>query len=103
MRIHFERGGGFAGIRLKSDVDTASLPPDDAKVIEELVKEAHLEDLPAVSRASAKARDTFEYLVSVEDGGNQVSVRMTDGAIPPSVQPLIARLLTLAKNPRPSA
>ena len=48
MRIHFERVGEFAGIRLKEDVDTDTLAPEEAKAWQALVEKAQLPDPPIV-------------------------------------------------------
>ncbi|PYJ51563.1 MAG: hypothetical protein DME69_03715 [Verrucomicrobia bacterium] len=53
--------------------------------------------------AGGRTRDSFEYWVTVEDGGKRSSVRMTDETLPPSATPLIDRLLALAKKPKPSS
>ena len=103
MRIHFERVGGFAGIRLKADVDTDALPPEEAKSWQALVEKAQLGQIRQSSRAGGRTRDSFEYWLTVEDGGKRSSVRMTDETLPPSASPLIDRLLALAKKPKPSS
>jgi hypothetical protein len=103
MRIHFKRAGGFAGIQLKGDVDTDTLPPEEAKSWEALVEKAQLGQIRQLSGAGGRIRDSFEYWVTVENGGKQSSVRMTDETLPPSATPLIDRLLALAKKPKPSS
>ena len=101
MRIHFERVGGFAGIRLKADVDTDTLPPEEAKSWQALVEKAQLGQIRQSSGADSRTRDSFEYWLTVEDGEKWSSVRLTDEMLPPSAMPLIDRLLALAKKPRP--
>jgi hypothetical protein len=103
MRIEFERVGGFAGIRLSASIDTEALPPEEAKSWQALVEKAHLGQIRQSSRAGGRTRDSFEYLLTVEDGGKRSSVRMTDETLPPSASPLIDRLLALAKKPKPSS
>ena len=100
MRIHFERAGGFAGIRLKAEVDTDQLSSEEAKSLQALVENAKLGEVPQVSRLGGRTRDAFEYWLTVEEDGKRHSVRLTDEIIPPSVQPLITRLLALAKKPK---
>jgi hypothetical protein len=101
MRIHFERVGGFAGIRLKEDVDTDTLTPEEASLLQALVEKAQLGQIRQSFGAGGRTRDSFEYWGTVEDGGKQSSVRMTDETLPPSATPLIDRLLALAKKPKP--
>ncbi len=102
MRIQFERVGGFAGIRLKTEVDTDQLSPEEAKSLQELVEQAKLSDVRQAPRAASNVRDAFEYWLTVQDKEKRHSLRMTDGTIPASVQPLVTRLLALAKKPKAS-
>ena len=101
MRIHFERVGGFARIRLKEDVDTDTLPPEEAKSWQALVEKAQLGQIRQSSGADSRTRDSFEYWLTVEDGGKRSSVRLTDETLPRTAMPLIDRLLALAKKPKP--
>jgi hypothetical protein len=40
MRISFERSGGFAGIIRTTNIDTATLPPNECKQVSELIQSA---------------------------------------------------------------
>ena len=100
MRIEFERVGGFAGIRLSASIDTEALPPEEAKSWQALVEKAQLGQM---RQSGGRTRDSFEYWLTVEEGGKRSSVRMTDETLPPSATPLIDRLLALAKKPKPSS
>lgn len=101
MRIEFERVGGVAGIRLRRSIDTDVLPPEEAKSWQALVEKAQLGQMRQSSRADSRTRDSFEYWLTVKDGGKRSSVRMTDETLPPSATPLIDRLSALAKKPKP--
>ncbi len=103
MRIEFERVGGVAGIRLRGSIDTDVLPPEEAKSWQALVEKAQLGHMRQSSRAGGRTRDSFEYWLTVKNGGKRSSVRMTDETLPPSATPLIDRLLALAKKPKPSS
>jgi hypothetical protein len=100
MRIHFERVGGFAGIRLKADVDTDALSPEEAKSWQALVEKAQLGRIRQSSGADSRTRDSFEYWLTVKP--ERVSLT-TDETLPPSASPLIDRLLALTKKPKPSS
>jgi hypothetical protein len=72
MRIALTRSGGFAGITLHREIDTAQLPPDRRRVIEQLAARARAE------RASPNAEaDAFEYEVTI-DGARY----LVDGSSP---------------------
>jgi hypothetical protein len=103
MRIHFERVGGFAGIRLRADVDTDTLPAEEAKSWQALVEKAQLGQIHQSSGADSPIRDAFEYWLTVEDGGKRSQVRMSEDTLPPSAMPLIERLVALAKKPKSSS
>lgn len=100
MRVHFERIGGFAGIRLKADVDTEAMSAEDSKTLRTLVDNAQLHNVGGSPHRGVSKPDTFEYVVTVEDDGKRTSARMTDGTMPSSVQPLVSHLLALARKPK---
>jgi hypothetical protein len=100
MRIHFERAGGFAGIRLKAAIDTEALPEDEAKSLEALVEKAQLSELRPPPRTQSRVRDAFEYSLTIEDQGKRYSAHVTDEGIPAAAQPLFDRLVAAAKRPR---
>jgi hypothetical protein len=61
MRISLLRSGGFAGITLRREIDTAQLPADKRRVVEQLASRARVE------RASPNAEaDAFEYEISID-------------------------------------
>jgi len=101
MRIHFKRSGGFSGIRLAADIDTDSLPPEEARSIEALVDKSDLFHIPKEGRIPGKTRDGFEYLLKLEVKGKRHTVRLAEEAVPASVQPLIDRLLPFTRNQTP--
>src|SRR2546425_7633629 len=57
MQVHFERSGGFAGLRISHDVDSANLPPEEASELSKLIETAHFFELPAVLRATLPRAD----------------------------------------------
>lgn len=98
MRIELVRTGGVAGVTLRCAVDTADLPAADAADLEQLVSAA---DLPAVAARPAippRGADRFQYDLTVDDGETRHAVRVRDGDLPPSLRPLIDRLLALARR-----
>ena len=98
MHIHFERVGGFAGIRLKADIDTDTLAPEEAKSLRALVEKAQLAELRQGSSVKSQRTDAFEYWLTVEDGGKEHSLRITEETIPPSARPLLDQLVAFTKR-----
>lgn len=72
MRIGLLRSGGFSGITFRREIDTAKLPAEQRRQIEQLAARARLE------RAAPNAEpDGFEYEVNI-DGARY----MVDGTSP---------------------
>lgn len=92
MNIHFERSGGFAGLRLQHELDTNSLPPAEAEEITRLVDSAHFFELPPTLRATQPGADRFRYKLSVNSGTQNHSVELDDAAAPASLRPLLSWL-----------
>lgn len=99
MRIHFERTGGFAGMRVTVTVDTESLSPEDALDLQEMVDAAGFFDLPAVITTPTAGADRFHYKLTVEEK-RQHTVEMGEAVVPEALQPLIQRLADAARSVR---
>jgi hypothetical protein len=89
MNIHFERSGGFAGLRLSQDVDSANLPPEERSELDRLVEEARFFDLPADVRAANSGADRFQYDLTVKAGPREHTVAIDEAAVPENVRPLL--------------
>jgi len=100
MRITFERSGGFAGLTSTVELDTESLPPDEAHNVQKMVEDANFFNLPASILARSQGADRFQYVVTVEVEDKQHTVRMEDGAIPDAQRPLVNYLTKMAKEKR---
>lgn len=103
MRITFLRTGGFAGMRLSSTIDTLALPGDEARVLEELVETAGFFDLPGTMPAPAGGADRFLYHIAIEAPAGQKPARqhtvdVSEAALTQELQPLIDRLMVLART-----
>ncbi len=83
MKISLTRSGGFAGITLWREIDTATLPADERRPIELLASRARVE------RASPNAEpDSFDFEITI-DGARYV----VDGSTP-AWHALIERITT---------
>lgn len=100
MRIHFERAGGFTGMRIEADIDTAALPPEDARELATLIEAVHFFDLPPRFTSSTPGADQFEYTIMVESEERHHTVHTTDAGAPPDLRPLLQRLTRLARSQR---
>jgi hypothetical protein len=98
MRIHFERSGGFAGLALATTVESDTLSQQDDQRLRQLIDEAGFFDLPPVLHDTASAADQFGYKVTVEIAGRTHTVEATEGAVPPSLRPLLEWLARAARR-----
>jgi hypothetical protein len=100
MLIEFERTGGFAGMRLAATIDTASLQPNEAQVLHDLVVDAGFFDLPAHIERRDKGADRFHYVLTVQASGQQHTIEVGESAISDALRPLIDKLTMLARSGR---
>jgi hypothetical protein len=99
MKITFVRSGGFAGMRLALDLDTADLPAHEAAQLLQLIDEAR-GDLHDASNSRA-APDRFEYRLAFDlEHGERVAHTLCEPEVPDSVRPLIEQLTYLARRKR---
>lgn len=98
MRIHFERSGGFTGMRLGTTVDTGSLPAEKAQNLHDLVEAANFFSLPASLQSPGGGADRFQYHISVEREDDSHTVEVSESAVPESLWPLLNQLMTMARS-----
>ena len=97
MKIHFVRSGGFAGLQLAIDLDTAGMSREEAAEIEALVHQAEFFDLPARVVSKGRGTDRFEYRIRVASARRRAhAVAIPEQAVPDRLQPLLARLTAMA-------
>jgi hypothetical protein len=90
MRINFSLSGGFTGIRRNLTLDTATMPRDEARELEDCVNRAGFFDLPKVLQSGGV--DRLQYKLTIESDAASHSIQMDDGAIPLALLPLIKKL-----------
>jgi hypothetical protein len=100
MRIDFSRSGGIIGARLSLTLDTATMPSEEARELEDCVNRSGFFELPEVLHSGGA--DRFQYRLSIERDGSCHSVQMDDGAIPGALAALIKRLETASRARRAS-
>ena len=89
MNIHFERTGGFAGLRLSRDIGSSDLTPEEGSELNRLVDASHFFDLPSELRASNPGADRFHYKLTLKNGARQHTVALDDAAVPENLRPLL--------------
>jgi hypothetical protein len=101
VKVSFERTGGFAGLRLRTTIDTNTLPPEQAAELQKLVDAAGFFTLPKKLTAKTPGGDRFQYTITVETQTQHHTVTIEEGAAPSSVRPLLNWLTTTAKTKTP--
>lgn len=100
MRIHFERSGGIMGKPIKTTVDTAVLPSDEAAKWREMVLDSSFFALPETAElVDPTGQDQFQYKVVVEVEEVSHVVETTDVAAPESLRPLLRSLTIATRSP----
>jgi hypothetical protein len=98
LHIEFERSGGFAGVVLRTSVDSSELPREEAAELEALVARASLPGLAARSGGSPPAPDRFQYVLTILRDGRTQRIRFSERDVTPELRPLLDRLLDLARR-----
>jgi hypothetical protein len=97
-RIELERSGGFAGVALRTAVDSRELGPDEAREFARLLDAVDLAALARESRAHRPGADRFEYDLAVERGGRRTQITLGETQVTPELRPLLERLVDRARR-----
>jgi hypothetical protein len=89
MRIFFERTGGFAGIKIKTSLDSSTLPPREARRLQRLLKQSGFFNLPPVLESGEPGADRFSYKVTIETEGRKHTVEAAEAAVPGTMRPFL--------------
>jgi len=89
IRIHFERSGGFAGMRMMGTVDSDSLSPQEEHELLDLVEAAGFFQLPEKITSPEPGGDRFSYKLTVETEGERHTVEVSDEGAPAALRPLL--------------
>ncbi len=98
MKVEFERSGGLAGMRTAATIDSAALPPDEARKLQELVDASGFFDLPVTMESPSRGADRFQYKITITAGDRSHAVTASEEAIPAKVKPLIQWLMKAARS-----
>jgi hypothetical protein len=98
-RIKFERTGGFAGMRIATDVKLEDMPEEQAKTIMELLDDLDFDELPE-QMLDESGPDQFTYKITVETDKGEHTVVTGDSSAPEKMQELLQLLNRLARTGR---
>jgi len=97
-RIKFERTGGFAGIRIATDLKLDDLSDDQAHAISELLDDLDFGELPEQMMNDEGMPDQFTYTITVETKKWEHTVVTGDVTAPEKMQELLQLLNRLARS-----
>ncbi|NWG33665.1 MAG: hypothetical protein HXY42_04425 [Chloroflexi bacterium] len=97
-KIKFERTGGFAGIRVATEIEIEDLPEEQRNEILELLDDMDFEELPAKLSGGLPVSDEFVYSIVVEAGEEEYQIVAGESALPQDLQSLIELLEKQAKR-----
>lgn len=99
MIVRFMQSGGYAGLLKGCELDTKTLPPEQAKELELLVETSAI---PASGEfLSDSSRDLHQYEITIEDEASKSSVIFDDESLPQAAKPLIGYLKKYSKPKAP--
>jgi Emfourin len=90
MKLTIVRGGGLAGMVTSTELSSDALPVEEASRLREMIQQAGLLALPQTITSEERYPDQLQYELTVEDDGQQHTVRVSESALPESVRSLIA-------------
>jgi hypothetical protein len=99
MIIQVERSGGFAGMSQRSVIDVDHLDPQERQELLDLVESSgFFKNGGSAASGQAGGADRFHYTITIEHGQQRRSIEVDEGDIPAEWQPLIQRILALARK-----
>ena len=97
-RIKFERTGGFAGMRIATDLKLDDLPDEQAKTISKLLDDLDFEELPEQMMNDSNMPDQFTYTITVETNKGEHTVITGDTSASEKMQELLQVLNKIARS-----
>ncbi len=101
MQIYFERSGGFMGLYLKTVVDTADFPAEEAQTWEQAFDDAGFFALPSDLELENRA-DYMIYKITVVTSDQAHTALCTDDSAPEELRPLLRQLTLMARQGKKS-
>ncbi len=97
MKIHFERTGGFSGLRLSREIDSADLSPAAASRLARLLRESRFFELPEAGSDTLTGPDRFYYRLTIQSEEKARTFEVAESAVPSELRPLLEMLTTLCR------
>lgn len=88
MKVHFERTGGFAGLRTSISLDTDEMSPSESERIHDMCNNINFSNPPR-SEPTSGAADLFHYKITVESKDGKKTIETSDLSLTPEFEDLI--------------
>ena len=98
-RVRLERSGGFAGVTLRTDVDSDDLDEEERQTFTDLLAGADTESLPSQSAPRPGQADRFQYDLSIDVAGRHYDFSYGEDSMPAQLRPLVDRMVEMARRP----
>jgi Emfourin len=94
-QIRLERSGGFAGITVNAEADSAKLQPAEAAELDRLASAVDFSG----SAADAEPRpDSFQYHLVARHGADQHELRLGESQLDPALKELVGWLIQHSRS-----
>jgi len=101
MKIYFKPEGGFGyfpGLNKPLELNSETLPLEEASHLKQLVQEASFFNLPNQPSQPVRGADKKQYIIKVEDKEREHWVQFTDTEVNPPLQKLVNYLNSKQKK-----
>lgn len=101
--IIFQRSGGVLGQDIDLFLVLESLPAAESQLLFQLIEQSQFFKIP-VQNSIHPDPDELHYVISVEIGSTQHTVRATNSTMPEALRPMVDELILLSTigQPQPS-
>jgi hypothetical protein len=100
MIIRVERTGGFAGMTMRSVIDSDQLNPEERQNLMELVESSGIFGSSLQSHPNSQGHDRFHYSLTIEYHEQRQTLELDESEIPDDWQSLIQFINNLARRYR---
>jgi hypothetical protein len=96
--IFFERSGGFAGITNTVELDSKTLPAEEAEKLEEMIISSGFFEDKDKDMPNSNRPDQFQYKITIEYEGKKQTREFGESSVPESLRPLVHYLTLKARK-----
>lgn len=96
--ISMERSGGFAGLTSSIRIDAKKLSEGEIIILWDLLQSSGVLDSPKNKNINPVSRDTFQYIISIEDQNGIRTIEMNESTQVSDCHKLFNLLKSLSKK-----